>query len=274
MNDVVGERRTVIEVALDVDENGMTTARKLYDWLGLTPGNYSRWCKSNILDNDFAEEGVDYWLFFIDEEQRWQANPTTDYKLTAHFAKKLSMKGNGERAEQAREYFTRIEEKAKEVAINRSNLSPTLQMVYALADQQAKVEMEQKRQAEQIERIEQKQEAITETFATTKDTEDFKEWVNRSITKIVDSPRFTNGSTKNIRYANARNESYQRLKKKWRCNLDDRVSRAKGRALENRPNIKKTELDSINKLSVIADDKSLRPCYETVIREMMIFYCV
>lgn len=184
------------------------------------------------------------------------------------------MKGNGERAEQAREYFTRIEEKARDYVINRSNLSPTLQMVYALADQQAKVEMEQKRQAEQIERIEQKQEAITETFATTKDTEDFKEWVNRAIAKIVDSPRFTNGSIKNIRYANARNESYSRLKKKWRCNLDDRVSRAKGRALENRPNIKKTELDSINKLSVIADDKSLRPCYETVIKEMMIFYCV
>lgn len=56
MNDVVSERRTVIEVALDIDENGMTTARKLYDWLGLAPQNYARWCKNNITENQFAEE--------------------------------------------------------------------------------------------------------------------------------------------------------------------------------------------------------------------------
>lgn len=143
MNDVVSKRRTVIEVALDIDENGMATARKLYDWLGLAPQNYARWCKNNITENQFAEENVDYTPFFINEECGGQA--TTDYKLTAHFAKKLSMKGNGERAEQAREYFTRIEEKARDYIVNRSNLSPTLQMVYALADQQAKVELEQKR---------------------------------------------------------------------------------------------------------------------------------
>ena len=61
-----------------------------------------------------------------------------DYRLSAHFAKKLSMKGSGEKAEQAREYFTRVEEKAKEMVINRSQLSPQMQMVMSLAESMAR----------------------------------------------------------------------------------------------------------------------------------------
>ena len=106
--------QTPIEIALGVDENGMTTARKLYQFLELAPQNFARWCKNNITENDFAEENVDYWAFFLNEE--WGGQATTDYKLTAHFAKKLSCKGNGARAEEAREYFTTIEEKKKERA--------------------------------------------------------------------------------------------------------------------------------------------------------------
>ena len=61
---------------------------------------------------------------------------------------------------------------------------------------------------------------------------------------------------------------------KRNCRLDDRVQRAVGRALEERPGIKKSELKKINKLYVIANDKDLKPAYELVIKEMMICYCV
>lgn len=96
--------QTPIEIALGVDENGMTTARKLYAFLELAQGQFSRWAKSNIVDNEFATENEDYWGFDINVE----GNKTQDYKLTAHFAKKLSMKGNGVKAEEARDYFTTI----------------------------------------------------------------------------------------------------------------------------------------------------------------------
>ena len=97
MNELLepSKTQTPIEIALGVDENGMTTAKKLYEFLELDSRNYSRWCKSNITENEFAEENVDYWAFVIDEERNFNPNPTTDYKLTAHFAKKLSCKGNG-----------------------------------------------------------------------------------------------------------------------------------------------------------------------------------
>lgn len=276
MNELLepSKTQTPIEIALGVDENGMTTAKKLYEFLELDSRNYSRWCKSNITENEFAEENVDYWAFVIDEERNFNPNPTTDYKLTAHFAKKLSCKGNGEKAELAREYFTTIEERVKQAAINRSQLSPQMQMFYAIADGQAKMELEQKRQAEQMNRIEQKQDAIVDTFQKTDDTEGFLKWANDRIAQIAESPKFDKGYGRSKNYSLARTESYERLKQKRNCRLDDRVQKAKGRALEERPDIKKSELDKINKIYIIANDKDLRPAYELVIKEMMMYYCV
>lgn len=271
MNEIqTATMQTPIEIALGIDENGMTTARKLYAFLELANGQFSRWAKTNITENEFAEENIDYWGFDINVE----GNITQDFKLTAHFAKKLSCKGNGERAEQAREYFSTLDDKVKEVAINRSQLSQSTQALFGIIESMAKQELEQKRQAEQLSRIEQKQEVISDTFTHTSTDEDFKVWVNRCISKIAESPNYTNGSGRSARYQNVRTESYDRLRQKWNCNLNDRVARAKGRALENKPNITKKELDSINKLSVIVEDKSLKPVYETVIKEMMICYCI
>ncbi len=266
--------QTPIEIALGIDENGMTTASKLYAFLELSPSNYSKWCKSNITENEFAEENIDFVRFVIKYESGVGVKEREDFKLTAHFAKKLSCKGNGERAEQAREYFSTLDDKVKEVAINRSQLSQSTQALFGIIESMAKQELEQKRQAEQLNRIEQKQEVISDTFTHTSTDEDFKAWVNRCISKIAESPNYTNGSGRSARYQNVRTESYDRLRQKWNCNLNDRVARAKGRALENKPNITKKELDSINKLSVISEDKSLKPVYETVVKEMMICYCV
>lgn len=277
MNEVVGNMvniQTPIEIALGVDENGMTTAKKLYEFLELNQGNYARWCKSNITENEFAEENVDYWAFFIDEERDFNPNPTQDFKLTAHFAKKLSVKGNSARAEEAREYFARLEEKAKQMVIDRNQLSPQLRLMNMLVESMSRQELEQKRQSEQIERLEDNQRAFVDTFQSTTDKENFQTWVSKCISKVAESPMFHSELGRNSRYAYARNESYKRLKEKRNCNLDDRVARAKGRAMERNPGITRAELNSINKLSVIAGDNNFRPVYETVIKEMMIAYCV
>jgi anti-repressor protein len=266
--------KTPIEIALGVDENGMTTAKKLYEFLEMDKSHYSRWVKANIVDNEFATENEDYFYSPSMANESSRGNFADDYKLTAHFAKKLSMKGNGERAEQARQYFITVEDKAKEMAINRSQLSPQMQMFYAIADEQAKMELEQKRQAEQMNRIEQKQDAIVDTFQKTDDTEDFQKWANDRIAQIAESPKFDKGYGRSKNYSLARSESYERLKQKRNCRLDDRVQKAKGRALEERPDIKKSELDKINKIYIISNDKDLRPAYELVIKEMMMYYCV
>lgn len=128
--------KTPIEIALGIDENGMTTARKLYEFLELAKGQFSRWAKANILENEFAEEGVDYRGFDINVE----GNLTQDFKLTASFAKKLSMTQKNEKGEQARNYFVTVENKTKELISTIKGLSPELQAVIVVDKRVTRVE--------------------------------------------------------------------------------------------------------------------------------------
>lgn len=107
--------QTPIEIALGIEEDGMTTAGRLYDFLGMDRRNYSRWFKNNFTKNQFAEENVDYFPFVTNEECGGQASQ--DAKLTSAFAKKLSMQQKNERGEQARNYFVGVEDKAKDLVL-------------------------------------------------------------------------------------------------------------------------------------------------------------
>ena len=59
MNEIMATtNQTPIEVALGIDEDGMTTARKLYFWLYKDGTHYSSWVKENVTENPFAEENI------------------------------------------------------------------------------------------------------------------------------------------------------------------------------------------------------------------------
>jgi phage anti-repressor protein len=107
--------QTPIEIALKIDENGMTTASNLYAFLELNPSNFTKWCKRNVENNSFAIENEDYFRLVIEYESapNVKTKERTDYKLTSDFAKKLSMTGNSERHEQARQYFIACEQGLK-----------------------------------------------------------------------------------------------------------------------------------------------------------------
>ena len=116
--------QTPIEIALKIDENGMTTASNLYAFLELNPSHFSRWCNKNIVHNKFAVENEDYIVLAIHgENPNLGGRPKTDYKITSDFAKKLSMTGNTERHEQARQYFIACEQGLK-VAVQRLQSNP------------------------------------------------------------------------------------------------------------------------------------------------------
>ena len=102
--------KTPIEIALGIDENGMTTASKLYSFLEFNPSNYSKWCKANIVENEFAEENVDFTRFVLRYESGVGIKEREDFKLTAGFAKKLSMMSKSKKGEQARNYFIGCEQ--------------------------------------------------------------------------------------------------------------------------------------------------------------------
>ncbi|MGN0276785.1 MAG: antA/AntB antirepressor family protein [Hominisplanchenecus sp.] len=116
-NEVFGDvqKQTPIEIALGVDEQGMTTAKKLYVFLEFDPSHYAKWFKKNILENNFAEENKDYWVFAPQCENPLGGRPTQDARLTASFAKKLSMMQKNQKGEAARNYFVGVENGAKKL---------------------------------------------------------------------------------------------------------------------------------------------------------------
>lgn len=143
MNDIINtSNQTPIEIALGIDDNGYTTARKLYAFLELRPDNFSRWAKKNITGNDFAVENEDYMRLVIEDE-----TPTggviqrEDYKLSASFAKKLSMQSKTTKGEQARQYFLKVEDKLKE-AVRRTVPMTIPEQIQLLA--QGNVELNQR----------------------------------------------------------------------------------------------------------------------------------
>lgn len=77
--------------------------------------NYSKWFKKNITENQFAEETVDYFLFVLQYEHGNTVGKRQDARLTAGFAKKLSMMQKNEKGEAARNYFVGIENGAKKL---------------------------------------------------------------------------------------------------------------------------------------------------------------
>lgn len=116
MNEIQSQiSQTPVEIALGIDEQGRTTARKLYAFLEMDKSQYARWYKTNILENPFAIENEDYEVLDINVENSKGGRPSQNFKLSANFAKKLSMQGKTEKAEQARDYFIAVEEKLKEI---------------------------------------------------------------------------------------------------------------------------------------------------------------
>lgn len=137
MNDMIETTmHTPIEIALGIDENGMTTARALYDFLELASGQFARWEKTNIENNEFYEENKDWWGFDI----VLNGNKCKDYRLTTDFAKHLSMESHSSKGKIARQYFVSVEDGMKELASRFQNMSPELRAVLVVDQRVTRVE--------------------------------------------------------------------------------------------------------------------------------------
>lgn len=114
MNEIIETTdKTPIEIALKIDDEGFTTAKKLYEWLELNPSNYANWIKDNIIDNPYADETE---FSYLSTKNTGRGRPTQDYKIHATFAKKLAMSSRSKKGEQARDYFIGCEQVLKRVA--------------------------------------------------------------------------------------------------------------------------------------------------------------
>ncbi len=261
MNDLLNQPTTdtssltPIEIALGIDKDRMTTAKKLYEFLDMDKSQYARWCKSNISGNEFAEEGADYEVYDSDVENSQGGRPTQDFKLTAKFAKKLSMTQKNERGEQAREYFTRVEDGAKKMILQYQDMSPQLQYMI-------KVEQEQKRQAQEIEAVNNRVDSIREVVAL--DTTSWREDTRNLINKIA---RELGGGQA---FQQVRAESYELLEKRMGVSLKQRLTNKRRRMADE--GVCKSKRDKLSQVDIIAEDKKLIEGYAAIVKEMAIRY--
>lgn len=261
-NLTVTELKTPIEIALGIDEEGMTTARKLYDFLELNPSNYSKWCKRNIIENEFAENGVDFYSYQSTNEGR--GNFAEDYKLTADFAKKLAMTAKNGKGEQARDYFIKVENKLKDVANTYESLSPQLQMFQSIFNAVVRNELSTKQAMETSQQALNKVESIKDIVALNPN-----DW-RKETSNLINKMALNMGGYENIRPI--REESYKLLEQRYGVALGIRLTNKKKTMALN--GTCKSKLDKLNQLDVITEDKKLIEGYTQIIKEMAIKYRV
>lgn len=251
--------KTPIEIALGVDENGMTTARALYEFLSGEKSHFARWAKTNIEENEFYEENKDWWGFAT----MANGNECKDYRLTTDFAKHLSMESHSARGKEARQYFITIEDRAKQEVINRSQLSPQMQMVMSLAESMARQELEQKKQAEQVQKLESTVTNMKEIF--TEPIGDWKADINAKVRNI--------SAKSGIDYQTLYNQMYGELENEAHCVLA-RLQSNKIKRMEDAGNTKTAIKEGTTKIAVIFDNVRLRVIFENIVRRYAMRYCV
>lgn len=259
MNELeISEMKTPIEIALQIDESGHTTARALYEFLEMDKSNFSRWASKNIEKNEFYEENTDWWGFVIVTN----GNECKDYRLTTDFAKHLCMESHSSKGKIARQYFVSVEDKIKEMVLNRSQLSPQMQILYGMLDGQAKLELEQKRQAEQIEKVEATVTTMKEIF--TEPIGDWKADINARVREI--------SIKSGIDYQELYGQMYGELENTAHCSLK-RLQDNKRVRMENAGNTKTAIKEGTTKIAIIYDKPQLKAIFENIVKRYAMRYC-
>lgn len=272
MNDMIVIDNEIVPVYQTDTGEKVVYGSELHKVLG-SPSTYREWSKRRLSDIDAVEkndfEGV--------EISTPSGQTKKDHIIKLDSAKEMAMLERNEIGKKVRKHFIEIENRYKQQIIDRTQLSPQTQLILSMSESIAKTELEQKRQAEVLQRLEDKTNKQSEALQTVKDTftkseteEETVQWVNHCINKIAESPNFVYSFGN--RYAAAKNESYNRLSTKAGCRLDQKLRNFIARAEER--GYTRAQINTINKLSVIMADKRLKQIYIGVIKEMMIAYCV
>lgn len=216
--------------------------------------NYREWIKRRVLDID-AEEDEDFTTVEIPTVSGGTSKKDHIIKLDA--AKEMAMLERNEKGKQVRRYFIQVEKKYKAAYLATQELSPQLQVMINL-------EIEQKRQAEKLEHVEERIESIREVVAI--DTTSWREDTGRILRKIG----MECGDSKS--YQDVRAESYQLLEKRMGVNVKQRLTNKRRRMADE--GVCKSRRDKLNYLDVIADDKKLIEGYTAIVKELAIKYGV
>jgi len=264
------ERQTPIEIALQIDEQGKTTTKLLYSFLELHPAAYSRWVKSNVENNKFAELGADYFSLNMDVEYSGKGQKARNYKLTASFAKKLAMGSDSPKGEEAHDYFIMVEQNAKKFANNTNNLASLISNDPILAIRVQQIEMEQRiTQIEEkandvrqsISEVQNKVETVKEVFAPKK--ENWREMIVKNIVSIAESA--------GVEYREIWNECYNELDRSG-FDMKKRLKNSQNRM--EKLGYSKTAVSRLKRIDVIERDPKAKEIFTNIVSRMVLKYVI
>jgi Rha family phage regulatory protein len=156
-------------------------------------------------------------------------------------------------------YVTKFEEmEKKESGIDVSLLTPEMQMFKHMFDGVAKMQLENAQTQKELTEVKETVETIQETFLQR--DEDWR----KSINTMLNGAAFRS----NQEYRNLRNESYNVLEERGKCDLSTRLRNYTKRLEEC--GATKTQIKNANKMDVIESDARLREIYTMIVKELSI----
>lgn len=154
-------------------------------------------------------------------------------------------------------YFT-----VKKELIDKKQLSPQLQLMNMLVENTNRTELEQKRQAEQISRVEQTVGNIKEIF--TQPIGDWKAEINARVREI--------SIKSNIDYQTLYNQLYGELETTAHCSLK-RLQDNKKNRMEKAGNTKTAIKNETTKIAIIFEKPQLKAIFENIVKKYAMSYC-
>lgn len=151
--------------------------------------------------------------------------------------------------------------KTGQYELQRTDLTPQMQMLYGMLDQMAETERQAREAKELAVKATETTEAIKEAIQPVLD--DWRKVTNDKIIKITKKVC--------VPYADLRNEMYKVLEQRAGCDLGTRL-----RNLRSRVNDKggtKTEVEKLCKMDVIESDKRLKEIFSKIVTEYEVKFC-
>ena len=118
-------RKQLIKISTNKDGKQLVSAKELYLGLGLNKSQWSRWYPTNIQNNDFFKENIDW----IGVRHDVEGNETMDFAITLEFAKHIAMMARTEKSHEYRNYFIECEKKVNDPY---KGISPELKSILML----------------------------------------------------------------------------------------------------------------------------------------------
>lgn len=233
---------------------------ELYEVLGVK-SRYREWIDRRLTDVD----AVEYEDFEGAEISAPSGQLKKDHIIKLDTAKEMAMLERNEKGKQVRRYFIEVEEKYKESKTGEfdySNLSPELQRVWAIVNAQTKIELEQKRQADKIDKVETTVQNMKEIF--TEPIADWKAEINARVREI--------SIKSGIEYRELWSKLYGELEVTAHTNLS-RLQQNKIKRMERAGNTKAAIQSETTKLAIIFAKPKHKAIFEHIVKMYAMRYC-